>query len=284
MGVQLSHTAKEKYINCPMSYYMHYFLKLREKVVGSALPFGTALDVGQEAMLKGKTLEEALKVFDDSWVAPKINGEVLDGPTTNLIRFSKADAKEGLADTAWGNMREKGKLLLTAYQAEVMPNIKNVLAIQKKINIKNDHGDIIIGFADLIATWIDDRNLLLDNKSSAKKYEKTAVVEGDKAKQLGLYYEELKEEYNLDAAGFIVLEKEIRVREPRTRIQILIDKVPEEIIDETFSEFERVLYGIKMGLFPSNHPNCNQYYGDCICNKYYPSGGIDMTGLIKVTK
>lgn len=283
MGITLSHTAKNKYLNCPLSWYMHYKLKLRERIVGSALPFGTAIDAAQEALLKGKTLEEAIKIFDDLWIAPKINGKQLDGPTTKLIKFSKADGKEGLADTAWGNLREKGHLLIAAYQQEIMPSIKDVLAVQKRISIKNDYGDSIIGFADMIVKWEDGRNILFDNKTSSKKYPLDAVTEGDKAGQLALYFEALQEEYSLDAAGFIVLEKEIRVREPRTRIQTLIDTVPENIIEETFQEFEEVLTGIKLGQFPSNHPHCNQFYGDCICNKYYPSNGTDMTGLIKVS-
>lgn len=284
MGIGLSHTAKNKYINCPLSYYMHYILKLREEVVGSALPFGTAIDSAQETLLKGKTLDQALKVFNEAWIAPKINGNRVDGPTTKFIKFSKADGAEGLADTAWGNMKEKGELLLTAYQEEIMPRIKDVLAVQKPIFIKNDQGDFIRGFADKIVVWEDGRNILFDNKTGAKKYESDAVTVGDKAKQLGLYYEALKDEYSLDASGFIVLEKKIRKNEPRTRIQILIDNVPEDLIQETFDEFEEVLHNIKLGIFPSNHPDCNQYYGDCVCNKYYPSGGTDLTGLIKVGK
>lgn len=261
---------------------MHYVLKLRERVVGSSLPFGTAIDSAQEAMLTGKTLDESLKVFNDLWIAPKLNGKVIDGPTSKLIKFSKKDAKEGLADTAWGNMREKGKILLEAYHSEVMPQIKEVLAVQKKIEIKNPQGDIIIGYVDLIVVWNDGRRILFDNKTSGMKYDSDAVTVGDKAKQLALYYEALKEEMSLDAVGFIVLEKEIRKKDPRTRIQILIDEIPEELIDETFAEFEHVLQGIRLGQFPSNHPNCNQFYGNCICNNYYPSGGVDLTGLIKV--
>lgn len=284
MGIKLSHTAKNKYINCPLSYYMHYILYLREKVVGSSLPFGTAIDEAQGALLNGKTLDETLKVFNEFWLYPSINGEKVEGPTTNYIKFSKADAKEGLADTPWGNMKEKGELLLTAYQEEIMPKIKNVLAVQEPIAITNDQGDLIRGFADMIVTWEDNRNILFDNKTAAKKYEEDAVVAGDKAKQLALYYEHLKDKFSLDASGFIVLEKEIRVRDPRTRIQTLIGNIPESIIEETFDEFENVLYSIKIGDFPSNHPNCNQYYGNCICNKYYPSGGTDLTGLIEVRK
>jgi CRISPR/Cas system-associated exonuclease Cas4 (RecB family) len=289
MGIRLSHTAKEKYLNCPLSYYMHYQLNLREEIVGSALPFGIAIDEAQGTMLEGKQLKDVLEQFEKLWESPKINGQILKGSQTNKIRFSKADAKEGLGDTPWENMLEKGKLLLEAYYEEIMPQIKDVLAVQQVVNVKNDSGDSIFGLADMIVKWKDGRNVLVDNKTASKKYKEDAITnldgpEQDKAKQLALYYENLKDRFSLDAVGLIVLEKEIRKKDPKTRIQVLINETTEEIIEKTFDEFEEVLYGIRMGQFPSNNPKCNKFYGDCVCSKYYPSGGTDLTGLVNVKK
>lgn len=284
MGIQLSHTAKELYKRCPLAYHMHYNLGYREELVGSALPFGSAVDGGVDYLLQGKTLDQALKYFNELWVNPKINGEHLHGPTTNKIRFSKSDQKEELADTAWGCMQVKGEMLIKAFQEEVLPNIKNVITTQEKINITNDDGDNIIGFADLIAELYDKGNYLMDVKTSAKAYANDAVVEGDKAPQIALYFEELQDKYELNGAGFYVLEKGIRKREPRTRVQTLFGNPTEEMIEKTFDEFQEVLYGIRMGQFHSNHPACNTYFGDCICNKYGPSGGKDTSGLVQVKR
>jgi len=282
--IQLSHTAKELYKRCPMAYYMHYILGIREKKVGSALPFGTAIDEGLNKLLEGKTLEQAIKEFNKQWANPKINGVFVDGPTTNLIKFSKSDIKEGLADTEWGCLKVKGEMLINAYAEEIMPQIKDVLAIQKPINIKNADGDLIRGFADIIVETYDQGNLLIDNKTSAKAYAKDAVEVGDKAPQLALYYDHLKNQYKLNGAGFYVLEKGIRKREPQTRIQVLTGVPTDDMIEKTFQEFDEVLTNVKMGRFPSNNPECNTFYGNCICNLYGPSDGQDMTGLVKVKR
>lgn len=282
--IKLSHTAKELYKRCPLAYYMHYILGLREKVVGSPLPFGSAIDEGLNVLLEGKTLAQAKKAFNVMWEFPEINGDKVLGRETDLIRYSKSDTKDGLSDDPWESLRLKGEMLIEAYQEEIMPQIKSVLSIQKPISIKNDQGDIIRGFADIIVETQDGKKLLIDNKTSSQPYKQDAVLEGDKAPQLALYYDHLKEQYNLDGAGFYVLEKYIRKTEPRTRVQVVTGVPTDEMIEKTFDDFDHVLYNIRMGLFPSNHPNCNTYFGDCICNKYAPSHGHDLSGLVKVKR
>lgn len=285
MGIQLSHSAKNKYMNCPLSYYMHYILKYREEKTTSPLIFGSTIEEGLDALLLGKTLEEAQRLFKDAWSNPMVNGVQVDGRTTDMIKFSKSDSKEGLAATPWESMLIKGNMLLEAYQTEVLPGIKNIISLQEKVKIDHSNGeDSIIGYADLIVELQDGRIALMDNKTSAKAYPSDAVVAGDKAKQLALYNEALKDKYDIDVVGFYVLEKGIRKKNPRTRIQTLMGNVPEALVEETFDEIENVLYGIRMGQFESNHPNCNQFYGKCVCNKYAPSGGVDTSGLICTKK
>jgi hypothetical protein len=285
--IYLSHTAKEKYLQCPLAYYMHYILRLRERVLGSALPFGSAIDEGAGALAEGKTLDEALKVFDDAWTNPEINGVVVDGPTTDLIRFSKADSVEGLADTPWESLKIKGHMLIKAYQKEVMPLFKDVLAVQHKIELDNETGDKIVGYIDKIVELKTGEKVLFDDKTSSQKYPSDIItnVDGpsvDKAKQLALYYTAAVSEFGLNKVGFIVMEKKIRSKEPRHRIQVLTGNIPESIIDKTFDEFNQVLYNIRMGKFPSNHPNCDSYYGKCICHEYVKSDTMDTERLIRL--
>ena len=53
---------------------------------------------------------------------------------------------------------------------------------------------------------------------------------------------------------------------------------------KTFDEYENVLYSIKMGQFSSNNPNCNNHFGNCICDKYVKSNGEDMNDLVELIK
>lgn len=278
LKIRLSHTAKEKYLNCPLSYYMHYTLGLREKVVGSALPFGTAIDEANGALLEGKTLKESLQVFEEYWTSPVINNKKVELRKYKNIRYSKADHQ--LDEDPWISMLRKAELMLGAYQSEFMPMVKDVLCVQKNIKIKNNLGDYITGFLDTKVELTDGRTVTIDNKTSSQAYKKDAVLTPEKGSQLALYCHAEDCEYG----GFVIQEKNIRKREPRARVQILIDKPPETLVKKTLDEFQDVLYNIKMGVFPSNHPHCNRYYGKCICDKYYPSGGENLAGLIKVKK
>lgn len=290
MGLKLSHTAKDKYLRCPLSYHMHYNLGFREETVGSPLVFGSAIDEGLNTLLLTRDLDKALKEFDKAWTKQSINGKDVDLRYTNLVKYSKADNDtsllpenvDGKIIPQWLIMREKGHMLIKAYNEEVLPKVKKVHEVQKYFSLPNKNGDEIIGFLDLLAEWEDGRILILDNKTSSKKYADDKIeTEGG---QLALYKEAFRKKYPIDGVGYIVLEKSIRKREPKTRIQILTGDVPEELTEKTFDEFREVLYGIRMGQFQSNNPVCNTYFGDCICNLYYPSGGQDLTGLTQVTK
>jgi hypothetical protein len=108
--------------------------------------------------------------------------------------------------------------------------------------------------------------------------------------QLAVYDTALRDKYNIDNVGFIVQVKDIRKKkEPRVVIQEEIFDISEEIYEKTFDEYDKVLHNIKMGIFPSNHPHCNTYFGNCLCSMngdsgYYSSGGQDLSGLIKVDR
>ena len=292
MSIRLSHSAKDRYLRCPLSYHMHYNLRLREEIIGSPLLFGSAIDDGLNVMVVTRSLEDAIKAFDKSWTTAEINGVSTELKTSKLIRYSKADNDESLITEdmiipskvipQWVIMQQKGHMMLTAYYNEVLPKIKKVLEVQKYFSLPNGNGDEIIGYLDLLCEWEDGRVLILDNKTSSKKYADDKIeTEGG---QLALYKEAFSRDYPIDGVGYLVLEKGIRKREPRTRTQILLGDVSEELTEKTFDEFSKVLYGIRMGNFESNHPICNTYFGECICNLYHPSGGQDLTGLTHVPR
>lgn len=106
----------------------------------------------------------------------------------------------------WVCLRRKGHTMINSYYKKILPKIKEVLAVQHKFKLINDVGDEIVAIADLIVKWEDGRILLLDNKTSAKEYEKD---QASRSQQLIIYYHQLKEEFKLDAVGFIVMNKSI---------------------------------------------------------------------------
>ncbi len=139
----------------------------------------------------------------------------------------------------------------------------------------NDEGDQFIGYIDLIAEWEDGRTVVFDNKTTSKKYEENSAKE---SKQLATYLATEKYEY----IGFIVIEKKIRKNTPKVRIQVIIDKVDDSLIESVYEDYDRVNTLIKRGEFPQNFNSCESVYGKCQFFNICRSG--DFEGLIDVSK
>jgi hypothetical protein len=269
-------------------------LKYKEEVMSSALFLGTIIEKSIDALLvDGVTLKEAQDLFEKNYQRYKINEKWETLKSSDKVRFFKSDFQENahteeelefLADKphnfrCWSSRIKSGKLMIQEFYDNVMPNIKKLIASQVYVSIDNGNGDQIIGYADYIVEWIDGRILVLDLKTSAGPYSKDAVLTMEKGSQTALYYSALKDEYKLDGAGFIVLEKKIRVRTPQTRSQIIIDVPPDELIQETFDEFDEMLYNIRQAYFPCKAPDCNRFGQECCYSKFCKSGGVDTSGL-----
>jgi hypothetical protein len=295
-GIKLSHTAKELYLKSPRAYFYHYHLYIREARVGSALFFGSIIEKGLEALFNGATLEEAQKVFRDNFKTTTVNGNLVNLATSPFVRFSKADFDEDvfteqeLKDLegktvqfqSHASLQRKGEMMIAAYYRDILPKIKKIIATQVPIALDNGNGDFITGSADLIVEWEDGRLILPDHKTSSLKYPDDAFATDQYGKQTALYYEALKDKYPLDGVGFFVMEKKIRKKDPRARAYAVIGSPPEELIEQTFQEFDEVLTGIKQAEFPCMAPKCDAYGQQCCYRKFCESGGTDMTGLVKV--
>lgn len=284
-GIQISYSACERYLTSSMSYFLHYLLKLRPVEVGSALHFGNAIDRGLNSLLKDKDAEKAKKAFELEF--KMADGE--DARKPGVVKYSQADLDESLIenvqvpewhDKSWYSLLEKGKIIIDAYNVQVLPKIKEIHAIQHRINVKNTNGDVFIGIVDLIVTWEDGRRLLIDNKTASKKYDDNAI---DESAQLCTYWELLKDEFKLDGVGFLIIPKGIRKKkEPRCEIQILTGNVNEELIKKTFDQYDAVLDGIKNGRFECTRNKkggcCSQFW-NCPYESYCKSDGKDTNGL-----
>lgn len=106
----------------------------------------------------------------------------------------------------WLSLLRKGHVMLNAYAEKVLPKIKNVLAIQKRISLSNDAGDTINGVVDLIVELKDGKRYIMDNKTSSRVYDSDSAM---RSQQLIIYYHDLKDEFKLDGVGFIVIYKNI---------------------------------------------------------------------------
>lgn len=206
--VKLSNTAVNLYNQCSLCYKMHYIDNVRPVKTSSALVFGSSLDAALNDLLLTRDINKAMGTFDEHWYG------YYNDP--NIVYF-KSDLDQELLDFKgscaifdkdpnWDSLRVKGQMFIEAYYKEVLPKIKRVIVVQEPITIKNDSGDEIIGFLDLIVEWEDGKVYLMDNKSSKGKYEENSAKEGQ---QLPLYHYAIKDQYKLAGIGYIVLIKKI---------------------------------------------------------------------------
>lgn len=287
--INLSHTAKEKYLDSPRAYYLHYLMNLREEQCGSALFFGNAMDNALNVLLLERDLEKAKVEFDKQMRTFTYNNETLDILKTNKIKYSKADYDETLVpvDTpeeikSWTSLHAKGLMFLDAYNEQIIPKIKKVLTVQQFMEIKNEAGDKIIGFVDLICEWEDGRIVIFDNKTSSVDYKKDKLQ--NDAPQLATYMEsDLVKQFKPTHQGYIVISKKVRKKDPRVRIDVIIDQIPEELIEKTFSDYDKALKGIKRGEFQCSG-TCDKPWGKCPYKAYCETDGADLTGLVKLKK
>lgn len=189
----------------------------------------------------------------------------------------KADKEEHLlfSSIGWSCLLRKGMMMIPVLQKWAEENVAEVHDIQRKINIENEDGDYITGYLDFIVTLKDGRKVLMDLKTSsdAKKYYPDGCVE--ESQQLNIYAEDV----GLEDAGYLVVDKKIRKREPRVRLREVYGKINEKSLDKVFDKVEEVLYNIKEEKFEKNRDSCFNFGG---CQYYSLCHHGSMKGLTKV--
>lgn len=181
---------------------------------------------------------------------------------------SKTDQKTYLL-LNWLSLRTKGLLLIESYKKEVIPLIDEVISIQEGIRLPNDDGDEIEGFIDFIATFTDDPDTvyLCDNKTSAKPYKQSDLTESEQL-NLYAYYKNIKK------VAYVVVEKNIRKRDPKVRINIIKGDANLSVVDTVLDKFENTLLNIRGEKFSPNfnsgcffYGNKCEYYSICHADK-----------------
>jgi len=261
MKTKISHSALNKYLQCPRLYKHHYVDRLRGKTISGALLVGSAIDKSLNELLISKDLKKAIEVFDKEFEFGYINDKrvhlrqseqivyakkdidwellheedlkelnhypfiggktaydnILDSKETNGFENLKDLEKRYYNNANWLCLRRKSHLMLKAYAEKVLPKIKKVIEIQKRVLLAGKTGDEIEMYIDLIVEWEDGKKYVLDNKTSTMQYEQDSA---STSQQLIIYYyavnKELPEQEKLDGVGFIVMNKQIQ----KNRIKI----------------------------------------------------------------
>lgn len=264
MSVKLSHSSKNKYLQCAHSYKLHYVDRWRSIIMSSALSFGSAIDNASNTMLENKDNPECLKLAIDTFNRSWEQGEdyarkTIDLPLNPNVKYFKSDHEPDLLEkkqwaelfkydgnlfetrnsideklkagikwldipeeqrsvynyTNWLCLQKKGQLLLTAYHKEILPQFKEVLAVQMKVELIDDEGNNLNGVIDLVARLHDGRVMVIDNKTTSTEYDEDSV---SMSEQLATYVTilnifnddpEHSWKHKVDGAGYAVMSKKL---------------------------------------------------------------------------
>lgn len=256
--------------------------------------FGNAVDVGLNTLLRntmpGVEQKNPHEQFMKVWGYTEINGNGVELAKSDLVKYSKSDYDENILteadkndiklglDKSWVSLRRKGLMIVDAYEKQILSRIKEVIAVQKYVSLSNKDGDKFIGYIDFICRWEDDKVYIVDNKTTSIKYKDDSV---STSPQLATYFEGTVEEFEPDGAMYIAVPKKFRKRkEPLIPIQAITGEISEELIEETFQQYDNTLHGIKMGRFPCT--GCEDNVFGCDYKRYCQSDGEDTTGLVYV--
>lgn len=260
--MNISHTSCTMYQECPYKWFLHYVKKLRPIDEKSSFAFGSAIDAGLNTLLKTRDENVAVLSFHNEWLKHSESNLVYTKADLETHLLADFELEFSIQKQSWCSLREKGKIFIYEYNKQVMPKIKNVIAVQPRKEVPNDSGDILTVIGDAIAEMLDGRTLALDNKTSAVKYTDDSV---SKSPQLATQLEVFKDEYKLDGAAFVVIPKTTRkIKEPPVDIDIIEGDISEEMTASTFKSYEKALDGIKNNEFDKNEKSCISKYGKCV--------------------
>lgn len=156
----------------------------------------------------------------------------------------KPGARVAFNNMCWLSLYRKGEMMIAAYERDILPEIQEVFDIQKEIELVNDSGDKLKGKIDFIASFKDNPTVryLVDNKTSSEPYKSDSVANSI---QLAIYCEAEA----CDRAAYAVMEKKMRVKEPKARTQLIKDSVSDEHKQKVFDKVENQLNNISNEVF-----------------------------------
>lgn len=156
----------------------------------------------------------------------------------------KIGSKVAFNNLCWLSLYRKGELMIAAYERDILPEIERVFDIQKDISLINESGDQLRGKIDFIASFKDDPDTryLVDNKTSSEPYKDDSVATST---QLAIYCEA----ENCDRGAYAVIQKKMRLKDPKARTQLIKGEVSDEQKQKVFDKLEVQLNNISSGVF-----------------------------------
>lgn len=337
--MRLSYSQLSKYQLCPKSYEFYYKKNLKPETKSGALAFGSALDVALNSLMIERDLDKAKEIFLQNFLKTDINGVIHDLKTSDKIVYSVSDFSEELLSdgdleelksepfqfktlkerrdaVGWDGMskeeklsynkynflamRRKGLLMLEAYARDILPKIKRVVEVQKRIELHSSNNkDSIVGYIDAIVELEGvDGLVIMDNKTSSMPYDQESVFT---SQQLSLY-SFILQQMNIQASfgAYAVLLKPIRkklsrvcktcgnVPEPESRhktcnatnekgkrcggewdttkeiyidTQLIVDRINENFTESVIENLDVITESISKDLYPRNFQSCQNYWG-----------------------
>jgi hypothetical protein len=256
---KLSHSAREVYEGCGYKYHLQYERRLRSILTSSALLFGVAFDEALNELLLTRDLDKAKQIFIDNWLQHENNFNIQYYKSDLNLELIDDDLQWDLAAVLDDNQRAhyhhffsmeaKGILMLEAYAKDILPRIKNVIAVQKSFELPFPAQEgMVRGIIDLIADIeLEDGTVvsaILDNKSTSAPYTKKCY---EKKEQTALYNLAFPE---YEYVGFLTINKK------DFSTQVLVGKVPEELKEQTLYNFRAAFENIAAKEFGKNKKGC----------------------------
>lgn len=204
----LSYSQLNKFKHCPESWRLHYQEKIRPIAIPSPLIFGSAIGKTFEYLLINyeSTVINPEEFFNALWLHQEVNGVMTNLRDSTDVTYLKSDLDEELASTSWESLRVKAHLMIQAFQTDFLPLVTKVYSTEEKVELFSGD-DSNIGYADAVVQLEGyDKPVIIDFKTSARKYDHNSVRE---SVQLGQYMYCLGEKYNTDLAGYVVFLKNI---------------------------------------------------------------------------
>lgn len=295
-------------------------ITFRSVFLGGAKGWNTALD--------NADLRYRQKDYDDSILTDpddknQINQWEIehDLKSSDAIKFEKQKDHRTLQHNefelfnklCWISLKNKGLLMLDAFERDILPNITKVIAVQHKFEGMIDEKTPLSGYIDFILEYKGyDKPIVFDLKTSAMLYEQDSVFLSE---QLTLYVAAVGEDLDTELAGFIVLLKNIGstsvcsicnhlkdtshktcdqidvkgkrchgawIETPKANTQVLINTISREKAADYVDSFTNISTLMKTGIRVKNYNSCKMYGGFCDYFKLCHFG--DRSGLISKEK
>jgi hypothetical protein len=211
------------------------------------------------------------------------------------------EEKEYYNYTSWLSIKNKAKLLIDEYIKRFLPEIDEVLEVQKKLEVDDGSGNKLTGVIDFICRLKDGRVAIIDNKTSSIEYDEEDSV--TTSAQLALYKNVINNDpeskYKIDVCGYFVLSKKIEVETTKickscgfkgegshktcnneidgkrcggdwyktkkytVNTQMIINPISDHVQDMVVSNADEVKKCIEAELFPRNFGSCEGKFGRC---------------------